>query len=56
MSTASTRQSSFATVARWYYFILAALVLVTQLQCDADLVVVELQLCHKTGCILLSML
>jgi len=45
-----------ATVIIWYYFTLAASVYVTQLQCDADLVIVELQLHHKTACILVSML
>lgn len=56
VSTALTRKSCFATVVRSYYFILAASVYVTQLQCDAEFVSVELQLYHKTGCILLSML
>jgi hypothetical protein len=56
VSTALTRQSCFASVVKSYYFILAASVYVTQLQCDADLVFVELQLYHKTVCILLSML
>lgn len=45
--SAFARQSFFATVVTWYNFILAASMYVTQLQCDADMVFVELQLHHR---------